>query len=61
MEPLIIAEVLEKSGKVHERIKLTQFPAVLGRGSYAESLRVFFHQRRDADVLGFADAEHAGI
>ena len=32
MEPLIIAEVLEKSGKVHERIKFTQFPAVLGRG-----------------------------
>jgi pSer/pThr/pTyr-binding forkhead associated (FHA) protein len=31
MESLIIAEVLEKSGKVHERIKLTQFPAVLGR------------------------------
>ena len=32
MESIIIAEVLEKSGKVHERIKLTQFPAVLGRG-----------------------------
>ena len=32
MGPVIIAEVLEKSGKVHERLKLTQFPVVLGRG-----------------------------
>jgi hypothetical protein len=31
MEPVIIAEVLDKSGKVHERIKLTHFPATLGR------------------------------
>ena len=31
MEPVIIAEVLERSGKVHERSRLTQFPATLGR------------------------------
>lgn len=31
MEPVIIVEVLEKSGKVHERHKLTHFPATLGR------------------------------
>lgn len=31
MAPVIIVEVLEKSGKVHERSKLTQFPATLGR------------------------------
>lgn len=32
MEPLVIVEVLEKSGKVHERIRLTHFPATIGRG-----------------------------
>ncbi|MHB1232628.1 MAG: FHA domain-containing protein [Burkholderiales bacterium] len=32
MGSVIIAEVLEKSGKVHERIKLARFPAVIGRG-----------------------------
>lgn len=31
MEPLIIAEVLDKSGKVQERHKLAHFPATLGR------------------------------
>ncbi len=31
MEAVIIAEVLEKSGKVHERCKLTHFPVTLGR------------------------------
>lgn len=31
MEPVIIVEVLEKSGKVHERSKLSHFPATLGR------------------------------
>ena len=31
MEPVIIAEVLEKSGKVHERHKFMQFPATIGR------------------------------
>ena len=32
MEPLVIVEVLEKSGKVHERVRLTHFPAMIGRG-----------------------------
>lgn len=31
MEPVIVAEVLEKSGKVHERCRLANFPATLGR------------------------------
>lgn len=31
MEPVIVAEVLEKSGKVHERCRLAHFPATLGR------------------------------
>jgi len=31
MEPLIVLEVLDKSGKVQERIRLTHFPAVIGR------------------------------
>ena len=31
MDSLIIAEVLDKSGKVHERHKLAHFPATLGR------------------------------
>ncbi len=31
MEAVIIAEVLEKSGKIHERCRLTHFPATLGR------------------------------
>jgi hypothetical protein len=29
---VIVAEVLEKSGRVHERIRLTQFPVTIGRG-----------------------------
>lgn len=29
---MIVAEVLEKSGRVHERIRLTQFPVSIGRG-----------------------------
>jgi len=32
MEPLVIVEVLEKSGKVHERARFTHFPATIGRG-----------------------------
>lgn len=32
MEPLIVAEVLEKSGRVHERFRITRFPATIGRG-----------------------------
>lgn len=32
MEPVIVAEVLEKSGRVHERIRLAQFPVSIGRG-----------------------------
>jgi hypothetical protein len=31
MQAVIVAEVLEKSGKVHERVKLERFPATLGR------------------------------
>ena len=31
MEPIIIVEILEKSGKVHERSKLAHFPATFGR------------------------------
>lgn len=29
---MIVAEILEKSGRVHERIRLTQFPVSIGRG-----------------------------
>ena len=36
MEPLIIAEVLENSGKVSARYKLTQFPATLGRAYHCD-------------------------
>jgi len=32
MEPVIVAEVLEKSGRVHQRFRLTQFPVSIGRG-----------------------------
>ena len=32
MEPLVIVEVLEKSGKVRERARISRFPAVIGRG-----------------------------
>lgn len=51
MEPIVIAEVLEKSGKVHERVRITRFPAVIGRGY-------------DSDmILGdeFVSAHHAQI
>ncbi len=51
MEPVIIAEVLEKSGKVHERVRLTRFPAVIGRGY-------------DSDMIlsdEFVSAHHAQI
>jgi len=51
MDPVVIAEVLEKSGKVHERVRLTQFPATIGRGY-------------DSDmILGdeFVSAHHAQI
>ncbi len=51
MDSVVIAEVLEKSGKVHERIKLTQFPAVLGRAY-------------DSDLIlsdDFVSAHHARI
>jgi len=51
MDPIVIAEVLEKSGKVHERVRLTQFPAMIGRGY-------------DSDmILGdeFVSAHHAQI
>jgi hypothetical protein len=32
VEQVVVAEVLEKSGRVHERIRLTRFPATIGRG-----------------------------
>lgn len=51
MEPVVIAEVLEKSGKVHERVRLTHFPAVIGRGY-------------DSDMIlsdEFVSAHHAQI
>jgi hypothetical protein len=32
MAPVIVVEVLEKSGRVHERIRLTGFPVTIGRG-----------------------------
>lgn len=52
MEPVtVIAEVLEKSGKVHERVRLTHFPAVIGRGY-------------DSDMIlsdEFVSAHHARI
>lgn len=31
MDTMIIVEVLEKSGKIHERCKITHFPATIGR------------------------------
>lgn len=31
MEPLVVLEILDKSGKVQERVRLTRFPAVIGR------------------------------
>ena len=51
MEPVVIAEVLEKSGKVHERVRITRFPAVIGRGY-------------DSDMIlsdEFVSAHHAQI
>lgn len=51
MDPIVIAEVLEKSGKVHERVRLTHFPAVIGRGY-------------DSDMIlsdEFVSAHHAQI
>jgi len=51
MEPLIVAEVLEKSGRVHERFRATRFPVTLGRG-YGNDIIL------DDD---FVSAEHARI
>ena len=51
MEPIVIVELLDKSGKVHERVRLTRFPAVIGRGY-------------DSDVIlgdEFVSAHHAQI
>lgn len=51
MEPVVIVELLDKSGKVHERVRLTRFPAVIGRGY-------------DSDVIlgdEFVSAHHAQI
>lgn len=51
METVVIAEVLEKSGKVHERFRLTRFPASIGRGY-------------DSDLIlsdEFVSAHHAQI
>jgi hypothetical protein len=49
--PLIVAEVLDKSGRVHERFRLTQFPVTIGRG-YGNDIIL------DDD---FVSAEHARI
>lgn len=51
MESAVIVEVLDKSGKVHERVRLTRFPAVIGRGY-------------DSDMIlsdEFVSAHHAQI
>lgn len=51
MEPIVVVEVLEKSGKVHERVRLTHFPATIGRGY-------------DSDMIlsdEFVSAHHAQI
>jgi hypothetical protein len=32
MEPVIVAEILEKSGRVKERVRLVRFPMTIGRG-----------------------------
>lgn len=51
MEPIVVLEVLDKSGKVHERMRLARFPAVVGRGY-------------DSDVIlsdEFVSAHHAQI
>lgn len=51
MEPLIVAEVLDKSGRVHERFRLAHFPVTIGR-SYGSDIIL------DDD---FVSATHARI
>ena len=50
-EQVIVAEILDKSGRVHERLRLTRFPVSIGRG-YGNDLIL------DDD---FVSAEHARI